>query len=113
MRALRDDVVSRHLAVSIELGIAERAPQVTAGKADKHSRPARMPSFTLQRVKNVINSHEQNGLFLVGGDISLALLHGCLVAVGHTLHHPMSQVLGCGVEGQHVIQHTMVDRFLY
>ena len=52
------DVVSGHLAVRVELRIAERAAQVTAREADEHRRPSRVVALTLQRVEYIVNSHQ-------------------------------------------------------
>ena len=50
---------------------------------------------------------------LIHRHIAHALLHPHLVAVGYLLCAPAGNVLGCGVEGQHLVQVLMVQQSLH
>ena len=51
-------------------------------------------------------------ILLIRSNVSLALLNGSLIAVGHALHAPAGQVFGRRIEGQHLVQDAVVQRFL-
>lgn len=47
-------------------------------------------------------------IFYIGGSITVAFLHGGLVALWYLVHTPTGDILSRRVEGQHVIQVLMV-----
>jgi len=51
-----DDVVDGHLAIGLEVGVAERTPEVAAAEPHKDGGTARVTSFALERIEDFVDA---------------------------------------------------------
>ena len=105
-RYLGDDGLEGHLAVAVELGIAERTAQIAARKTNEHRCPARIVALALKRIENMINLKNLHfSLFtLIACYVALALLHDGLIALRNLIYTPTGNILGRRIERKHFVQ---------